>query len=73
MLLDELAKELVEVTSSLVGGRTINIMNPEGIIIASTEHERVGSFHQGAREAVRTGKIVNISKDQVDRDRKSVV
>lgn len=67
MLLDELAKELVEVTSSLVGGRTINIMNPEGIIIASTEHERVGSFHQGAREAVRTGKIVNISKDQVDR------
>lgn len=67
MLLDELAKELVEVTSSLVGGRTINIMNPEGIIIASTEHERIGSFHQGAREAVRTGKVVNIRKEELDR------
>lgn len=67
MLLDELAKELVEVTSSLVGGRTINIMNTEGIIIASTEHERIGSFHQGALEAVRTGKPVNIQKDQLDR------
>lgn len=67
MLLEELAKELVEVTSSLVGGRTINIMNPEGIIIASTEHERIGSYHQGAREAVQTGKIVNIRKDQLEK------
>ena len=67
MLLEELARELVEVTSSLVGGRTINIMNPEGIIIASTEHERIGSYHQGAREAVQTGKLVNIRKDQLDR------
>lgn len=67
MLLEELAKELVDVTSSLVGGRTINIMNPEGIIIASTEHERIGSYHQGAREAVQTGKLVNIRKDQLDK------
>lgn len=65
MLLEELAERLVEVTSSLVGGRTINIMNPEGIIIASTERERVGSFHQGALEAVRTGRVVNIRKDQL--------
>ena len=67
MLLDELAKELVEVTSSLVGGRTINVMNTEGVIIASTEHNRIGSFHQGAWEALRSGKVVNIRKDQVDK------
>jgi len=67
MLLEELAKELVEVTSSLVGGRTINIMNTSGVIIASSEHERIGSFHQGAREAVRTGKVVNIYTNQLDR------
>lgn len=66
MLLDELAEQLVDVTSSLVGGRIINIMNPEGIIIASTERNRIGSYHQGAREAVRTGKVVNIRKDQLD-------
>lgn len=65
MLLEELAEQLVDVTSSLVGGRTINIMNPEGIIIASTERERVGSFHQGALEAVRTGKVVNIHRNQL--------
>lgn len=67
MLLEELAEELVEVTSSLVGGRTINIMNTDGVIIASSERERVGSYHQGAREAARTGKVVNIQKDQLER------
>lgn len=67
MLLEELAKDMVEVTSSLIGGRTINIMNTDGVIIASSEHERIGTFHQGAREAVRTGKVVNIRKDQLER------
>ena len=67
MLLDELAKELVEVTSSLVGGRTINVMNTEGIIIASSEHDRIGSFHQGAWEAIQSGKVVNIHKEQLVR------
>lgn len=66
MLLDEVARELVEVTSSLVGGRTINIMNTDGVIIASTEYHRIGSYHQGAREALRTGKVVNIRKDQLE-------
>lgn len=67
MLLEELAKDLVRITSSLVGGRTINIMNTDGIIIASTESERIGTYHEGAGEAVRTGKLVNIRKDQLDR------
>lgn len=67
MLLEELAKDMVDVTSSLVGGRTINIMNTDGIIVASTERERIGTFHQGAREAVMTGKLVRIHKDQLNR------
>ena len=67
MLLDELARELVEVTSALVGGRTINVMNTDGIIVASTERQRIGSLHEGAREAVATGKTVNISRNQLDR------
>ena len=67
MLLDELAKELVEFTSSLVGGRTINVMNTNGVIVASTERQRIGSLHEGAREAVATGKMVNISRNQLDR------
>ena len=67
MLLEELAKDLVDVTSSLLGGRTINIMNTDGIIVASTERERIGTFHQGAQEAVTTGKLVRIHKNQLDR------
>ena len=67
MLLEELAKDLADVTSSLIGGRTINIMNTDGVIVASTERDRIGSFHQGARDAVRTGKVVNIRRDELER------
>lgn len=66
MLLEELAKELVEVTASLVGGRTVNIMNTEGTIVASSDAARVGTFHQGALEAARTGRPVSIRPDQLD-------
>lgn len=67
MLLEDLAKDLVEVTSRMIGGRTINIMNTDGVIIASTDRSRIGSLHHGAREVVRTGKPVIIEKDQVSR------
>ena len=65
MLLEPLAKEMVDAVSGLVEGRTINIMDTGGIIVASSDPARVGSFHQGAMEAVRTGRIVNITKEQV--------
>ena len=67
MLIEELASELVELTSSLVGGRTINVMNTDGIIVASTERERIGSYHQGAKEAVQTGRVVNIHHSELSR------
>lgn len=65
MLLEPLAKEMVDAVSGLVEGRTINIMDTNGIIVASSDPVRVGSFHQGAMEAVRTGRMVNITKEQV--------
>ncbi len=67
MLIEELAPDLVELTSSLVGGRTINVMNTDGIIVASTERERIGSYHQGAKEAVQTGRVVNIHRSELSR------
>lgn len=66
MLLEDLATELVEVTSGLIGGRPLNVMNTDGVIIASTQQERVGTYHQGAWEAARTGNVVNIRADQLD-------
>lgn len=62
-----MAQDFVEATSSLVGGRTINIMDTEGIIIASTERERIGTFHQGAAEVIATGKAVTIEKEDLPR------
>lgn len=65
MLLQPLAREMVEAVSGMVEGRTINLMDTKGIIVASSDPARVGSFHQGAMEAVRTGKMVSITKEQV--------
>lgn len=65
MILEQIADELVKVTSGLVSGRTINVMNLNGIIIASSEEGRVGTFHQGAEQVVRTGRMVNITKEQL--------
>ena len=57
-----LTQDFVEATSALVGGRTINIMDRNAIIIASTEKDRIGSFHQGAAEVIATGRPVLIER-----------
>ena len=54
--LESFSKKLVDATSPLPGGRTVNIMNTRGIIIASTEKERIGTFHQGEYDVITTGK-----------------
>ncbi|MDD3921385.1 MAG: sugar diacid recognition domain-containing protein [Eubacteriales bacterium] len=61
----KIAQQMVEATSSLVSGRTVNIMDTDGIIIASTEKERIGTLHSGAAIAIKTGRPVAIEKEQV--------
>ncbi|CAI6080200.1 Carbohydrate diacid regulator [Paenibacillus sp. JJ-100] len=41
----------------------INIMNEQGIIIGSGQRERVGTVHQGAVRALRTGKMIEVWQD----------
>lgn len=65
MNFEGMAQELVEATSTLVGGRTINVMNTDGIIIASTEKHRIGTFHAGAKWVIDNGKPLAIEKKQV--------
>lgn len=62
-----LAQAFVEATSPLVSGRTINIMAVDGTILASTEKERIGTYHHGARLAAETGKPVIIDARNVSR------
>ncbi|AIY09360.1 sugar diacid utilization regulator [Paenibacillus polymyxa] len=41
----------------------INIMNERGIIIGSGESERIGTIHQGAVQALETGKMIEVWQD----------
>ena len=60
-----MAQDFVEATSALVGHRTINIMDTDAIIVASTEKSRIGTFHQGAAEVLATGKPVLVRKENL--------
>lgn len=61
----ELAQAFVEATSPLVSNRTINIMDLDGTIVASTEKERIGTYHHGARLVAETGRPVIIEPGRV--------
>jgi carbohydrate diacid regulator len=56
------AQNLIENISKTLDGRIVNIMNSSGFIIASTEKDRIGSFHSGAALAARTKKMVSITE-----------
>lgn len=62
---ESMAQNMVEATSRLVSGRTVNVMDTRGIILASTEKSRIGTLHAGAAEAARTGKPVFITRESV--------
>ena len=65
MLFEEIASRLVHTASRLVRGRIVNIMDTDGVIVASSDPARVGTIHEGARKVVRTGRPVAIEKDDV--------
>lgn len=55
-----LAQQIVD-TIHDVCGYDINFINPEGSIYASTDPERIGTFHEIGREAARTGNTIEVS------------
>ena len=67
MRFDEIARDLVHTASRLLRGRIVNIMDTSGVIVASTDAERIGTTHEGARAVVRTGRPVAIEKSDVPR------
>ena len=52
MRFDEIARDLVHTASRLLRGRIVNIMDTSGVIVASTDAERIGTTHDGAREVM---------------------
>ena len=63
----QLAQQIVD-TLKTICNHNINFIDVQGRISASTDPARVGSYHDGGREAARLGKIVTIEADAPDRD-----
>lgn len=64
MLLPELAEKIVNEVRKLIG-EDIIVVNIEGNIIASTDKERVGTFHEGALiVSSQKRKLIIIKEDQ---------
>ncbi|WP_084225383.1 CdaR family transcriptional regulator [Paenibacillus pectinilyticus] len=61
MLTSDLAGEIVNETMQRLN-RNINMMNASGIIIASGNPSRIGQFHAGAAEAIRTNSIFIVTE-----------
>lgn len=60
-----LAQELVEAASAMLHGRTINVMDLDGIIIASTQKERIGTLHAGARLVAQRAEDLAIRRENL--------
>ncbi|WP_146341268.1 sugar diacid recognition domain-containing protein [Nesterenkonia sp. NBAIMH1] len=56
-----LGQRIVDVLAPAVH-QHINLMNSSGIIVASTDPERIGAEHRAAVEVLRTGRAVTISQ-----------
>ena len=66
MLINEdLAQRIVDSTMHLVH-RNVNIMNRDGIIIATGHPHRRHTFHKGAKDVIETGMVIEIYPEQLD-------
>lgn len=64
MLTLELARAIVNKLMNVLG-KNINIMDETGIIIASGDPLRVGTFHEGAAQAIKIQKPFEVNADDV--------
>lgn len=64
MLFPEMAEKIVKDVKKLIG-EDIIIVNTQGIIIASTDEDRIGAFHQGALKVVeKKDTLVILAQDE---------
>ena len=64
MLTRQLAQAIVGKLMSVLG-KNINIMDQQGNIMASGDESRVNTFHQGAAQAVKDRKVLEVWADNV--------
>jgi carbohydrate diacid regulator len=61
-LSEKQAQQIVHEMEKIIE-KNINIMNNDGIIIASKDTNRIGTFHEGARNVIEKGSTVSIYPD----------
>jgi len=61
---DDLAQRIVDSTMSLVH-RNVNIMNRDGMIIATGHPHRLHTFHKGAKDVIETGMVIEIYPEEL--------
>lgn len=59
---DSLAQMIVDAAKEVIG-KDINLIQLDGIIIASTNPNRIGSIHYGALQVIRNGGPIIVSED----------
>ncbi len=57
-----LAQQIVDTVKDACG-QNINFINPNGIIIASTDEKRIGGYHEIGRKAAHTGEAIEVEQD----------
>ena len=67
MLPDDIAQKIVDATMSIIENKNVNIMNNEGIIIASGEKHRINTYHKGAHDVITSSKTIEIYPEELDR------
>lgn len=66
MYIDRIAQQVVDNLMEAIDDRNINIIDVSGIIIASGEKTRIGTYHQGGYDAIIQGKTIEITTDNVN-------
>jgi carbohydrate diacid regulator len=66
VLNNELAKSIVDRTINIIG-HNINIMNEQGVIIASGDKKRIGTIHEGAVIALHRKTEFNVEEGQSEK------
>ena len=60
-----IAEQIIKRTTHIIK-HNINVMNNQGIILASGDPERIGLIHEGALIAIRQNKVIAIHPDNID-------
>lgn len=63
---EDLAQRIVD-SAMLLVHRNVNIMNRDGVIIATGHPHRRHTFHKGAKDVIETGMVIEIYPDQLER------